>query len=98
VHGDAGFRTRVSRLRRQAEAGLRGQLRWLFVYLQQATGLRSSPRKRGPRATVRGPWIPACAGMSGRSGTASPSLTVAAELTRDPRGNPNLAVLRRATS
>ncbi len=27
--------------------------------------VRSSPRKRGPRATERGSWIPACAGMSG---------------------------------
>src|SRR5437867_6956331 len=26
---------------------------------------RSSPRKRGPRATERSPWIPACAGMNG---------------------------------
>src|SRR5262249_55047750 len=27
--------------------------------------LRSSPRKRGPRAANRGPWIPAYAGMNG---------------------------------
>src|SRR5262249_31788417 len=27
--------------------------------------IRSSPRKRGPRATDCGPWIPACAGMNG---------------------------------
>src|SRR5262249_27859981 len=27
--------------------------------------LRSSPRKRGPRAANCGPWIPACAGMNG---------------------------------
>src|SRR5262245_57584839 len=27
--------------------------------------LRSSPRKRGPRAVDRGVWIPACAGMNG---------------------------------
>src|SRR6266478_8351256 len=27
--------------------------------------IRSSPRKRGPRGTACGPWIPACAGMSG---------------------------------
>jgi putative tryptophan/tyrosine transport system substrate-binding protein len=27
--------------------------------------LRSSPRKRGPRATEPGSWIPACAGMNG---------------------------------
>src|SRR5438876_3297633 len=27
--------------------------------------LRSSPRKRGPRDTERGHWIPACAGMNG---------------------------------
>jgi putative tryptophan/tyrosine transport system substrate-binding protein len=27
--------------------------------------LRSSPRRRGPRATERRPWIPACAGMNG---------------------------------
>src|SRR5262249_8934882 len=28
-------------------------------------GFRSSPRKRGPRTTACGPWIPAYAGMSG---------------------------------
>ena len=28
MHGDGGFRARVPRLRRQAEAGVRGQLRW----------------------------------------------------------------------
>jgi putative tryptophan/tyrosine transport system substrate-binding protein len=27
--------------------------------------IRSSPRKRGPTATERGSWIPACAGMNG---------------------------------
>jgi putative tryptophan/tyrosine transport system substrate-binding protein len=27
--------------------------------------VRSSPRKRGPRATDCGPWVPACAGTSG---------------------------------
>ena len=32
---------------------------------RHAPQLRSSPRKRGPRATERGPWIPACAGMNG---------------------------------
>jgi|GEM_PF-1860345 len=34
-----------------------------------ATKIRSSPRKRGPRAAQRDPhivvWIPACAGMNG---------------------------------
>src|SRR5262249_55906642 len=33
---------------------------------RRAPELRSSPRKRGPRATDRGVWIPACAGMIGR--------------------------------
>src|SRR5262249_22158667 len=32
---------------------------------RRAPELRSSPRKRGPRAADRGLWIPACAGMSG---------------------------------
>src|SRR5262249_50043072 len=32
---------------------------------RRAPELRSSPRKRGPRAADRGVWIPACAGMSG---------------------------------
>src|SRR5437870_3894179 len=38
-----------------------------------STIFRSSPRKRGPRATGRSveqkDWIPACAGMSGGEGT-----------------------------
>src|SRR6516164_2693631 len=32
---------------------------------RRAPELRSSPRKRGPRAANRRVWIPACAGMSG---------------------------------
>ena len=32
---------------------------------RRAPELRSSPRKRGPKAADRGLWIPACAGMSG---------------------------------
>src|SRR6516162_5891094 len=32
---------------------------------RRAPELRSSPRKRGPRATDRGVWIPAYAGMNG---------------------------------
>src|SRR5262249_59457567 len=32
---------------------------------RRAPELRSSPRKRGPRAANRGVWIPACAGMNG---------------------------------
>src|SRR5262249_25984038 len=32
---------------------------------RRAAELRSSPRKRGPRVTDRGPWIPASAGMNG---------------------------------
>src|SRR5262245_9847256 len=41
------------------------------------TQIRSSPRKRGPRATDRVPWIPACAGMNG-IGRRSFMLTLAA--------------------
>src|SRR5262249_47784601 len=33
--------------------------------VEEVPSLRSSPRKRGPRATDRGPWIPAYAGTSG---------------------------------
>jgi ABC-type uncharacterized transport system substrate-binding protein len=40
--------------------------------------LRSSPRKRGPRVTERGPWIPACAGMNGMERRAFMSLLAAA--------------------
>src|SRR5262249_47135545 len=32
---------------------------------RRAAEIRSSPRKRGPRAANHGPWIPACAGMNG---------------------------------
>jgi ABC-type uncharacterized transport system substrate-binding protein len=32
---------------------------------RRAPELRSSPRRRGPRAADRGVWIPVCAGMSG---------------------------------
>src|SRR5262249_49134290 len=40
--------------------------------------IRSSPRKRGPRATACGPWIPACAGMNGIERRAFMSLLAAA--------------------
>ena len=32
---------------------------------RRAAEIRSSPRKRGPRVTDRGPWIPASTGMNG---------------------------------
>src|SRR5215471_16256367 len=43
------------------------------------TQIRSSPRKRGPRATDRVPWIPACAGVNG-IGRRSFMLTLAAAI------------------
>ena len=36
-----------------------------FVQSSLSHTFRSSPRKRGPRATGRGPWIPAFARMNG---------------------------------
>src|SRR5262249_60419703 len=45
---------------------------------RRASQLRSSPRKRGPRATERGPWIPACAGMNGMERRAFLALLAAA--------------------
>src|SRR5439155_4913400 len=39
------------------------------------TLIRSSPRKRGPRAAVCGPWVPAYAGMNGVRGGACCSLS-----------------------
>jgi hypothetical protein len=49
----------------------------------QPVQFRSSPRKRGPRATVCGPWTPACAGANGarRASARAARQLVAAMLT-----------------
>ena len=49
-----------------------------------APQLRSSPRKRGPRAAERGPWIPASAGMNGIARRAFMSLIAGAATTAWP--------------
>ena len=49
-----------------------------------APQLRSSPRKRGPRAAERGPWIPASAGMNGIARRAFMSLIAGAVTTAWP--------------
>jgi adenine-specific DNA-methyltransferase len=50
-------------------------------------GFRSSPRKRGTRAAVRGPWVPACAGTNGEGGSASPP---------NVRRSPNWVIVQQA--
>ena len=55
LHGDRGLRARLPRLRRQAEAGVRGQLRWpgRIVRHPRAAVLRRRPPRASPRTLAR---------------------------------------------
>ena len=58
---EQGFSRRPRRVPHQAHAAVGGGV--------GESSIRSSPRRRGPRAGKRRNWIPACAGMSGDEST-----------------------------
>src|SRR5258708_7567151 len=64
VSGDQSEDRQIPWHRRAADLA-RARRRGDRMTLRLEAPIRSSPRKRGPTATERGSWIPACAGMNG---------------------------------